>query len=229
MDPKSGRVYTVVSQAWALRRGFKPCSTIKLVTGLAGVTEKVVDPLQTISVSDRRYAIDLTDSLAIQTMDTSRRLAGASASTAFQLRARLAGRAHSINHANESPGRLAAFEDRLCRHGCVLTETISRSRRFNSQPSFRPSATAAIFSSRTCRARRRRCPLQKPRAADQIPQESLRHNRSRHDRSGQLRLRQARFDPLQTIAGKPNGIGQALVSASLLYAPVKIRASPSSS
>src|SRR5439155_24012516 len=33
MDPRSGRVYTVVNQEWALRRGFKPCSTIKLVTG----------------------------------------------------------------------------------------------------------------------------------------------------------------------------------------------------
>ena len=26
MDPKNGRVYTVVNQEWALRRGFKPCS-----------------------------------------------------------------------------------------------------------------------------------------------------------------------------------------------------------
>ena len=36
MDPKTGRVYTVVNQDWGLRRGFKPCSTIKLVTGVAG-------------------------------------------------------------------------------------------------------------------------------------------------------------------------------------------------
>src|SRR4029453_4347170 len=32
MDPMTGRVYSVVNQEWALHRGFKPCSTIKLVT-----------------------------------------------------------------------------------------------------------------------------------------------------------------------------------------------------
>jgi len=35
MDPQTGRVYSVVNQEWGLRRGFKPCSTIKLVTGVA--------------------------------------------------------------------------------------------------------------------------------------------------------------------------------------------------
>jgi penicillin-binding protein 2 len=62
MDPKTGRVYTVVNQEWGLRRGFKPCSTVKLVTGLAGLTEKVIDPASTVNVSSS--SIDLTDSLA---------------------------------------------------------------------------------------------------------------------------------------------------------------------
>jgi penicillin-binding protein 2 len=62
MDPKTGRVYTVVNQEWGLRRGFKPCSTVKLVTGLAGLTEKVIDPTSTVNVSSN--SIDLTDSLA---------------------------------------------------------------------------------------------------------------------------------------------------------------------
>lgn len=62
MDPKTGRVYTVVNQDWALRKGFKPCSTVKLVTGLAGLTEKVIDPNSTVNVSSS--SIDLTDSLA---------------------------------------------------------------------------------------------------------------------------------------------------------------------
>lgn len=43
MDPKTGRVYSMVNQEWAVRRGFKPCSTIKLVTGLAGLNEGVID------------------------------------------------------------------------------------------------------------------------------------------------------------------------------------------
>lgn len=63
MDPKTGRVYSMVNQEWALRRGFKPCSTIKLVTGVAGLGEKVIDPTNTAAVSER-YNIDLTDALA---------------------------------------------------------------------------------------------------------------------------------------------------------------------
>lgn len=63
MDPVTGRIYSIVNQEWALRRGFKPCSTIKLVTGVAGLGEKVIDPANTAAVSDR-YDIDLTDALA---------------------------------------------------------------------------------------------------------------------------------------------------------------------
>ncbi|MFI5224438.1 MAG: penicillin-binding transpeptidase domain-containing protein [Nitrospirales bacterium] len=63
MDPMTGRVYSIINQEWALRRGFKPCSTIKLVTGVAGLGEKVIDPANTAAVSDR-YNIDLTDALA---------------------------------------------------------------------------------------------------------------------------------------------------------------------
>ena len=63
MDPKSGRVYTVVNQDWALRRGFKPCSTIKLVTGVAGISEKVIQPTENISAGGN-YSLNLTDALA---------------------------------------------------------------------------------------------------------------------------------------------------------------------
>jgi len=60
MDPKTGRAYSVVNQEWGLRRGFKPCSTIKLVTGLAGLNEKVIDPVDT----QVGYRMDLTEALA---------------------------------------------------------------------------------------------------------------------------------------------------------------------
>lgn len=63
MDPMTGRIYTAVNQEWAYRRGFKPCSTIKLVTGLAGLNEKVIESPETVEASDR-YQIDLTDALA---------------------------------------------------------------------------------------------------------------------------------------------------------------------
>jgi membrane peptidoglycan carboxypeptidase len=46
-----------------LHRGFKPCSTIKLVTGVAGLSEKVIPPVDVSSASDG-YRIDLTSALA---------------------------------------------------------------------------------------------------------------------------------------------------------------------
>jgi penicillin-binding protein 2 len=63
MDQITGKIYSVVNQEWALRRGFKPCSTIKLVTGIAGLEEKVISPLETTNISDK-YQLDLTDALA---------------------------------------------------------------------------------------------------------------------------------------------------------------------
>ena len=61
MDPMSGRVYTVVNQEWGVRRGFKPCSTIKLVTGVAGLSENVIPP---VDVAGDGYRMDLTAALA---------------------------------------------------------------------------------------------------------------------------------------------------------------------
>src|SRR6185369_5722430 len=60
MDPITGRVYSVVNQEWALHRGFKPCSTIKLVTGVAGLSENAI-PLDT---ANDGYRLDLTSALA---------------------------------------------------------------------------------------------------------------------------------------------------------------------
>jgi cell division protein FtsI/penicillin-binding protein 2 len=61
MDPMTGRVYSVVNQEWALRRGFKPCSTIKLVTGVAGLSENAIPQVDTVGDG---YRIDLTSALA---------------------------------------------------------------------------------------------------------------------------------------------------------------------
>ena len=47
MDPMTGRVYSMVNQEWALHRGFKPCSTIKLVTGVAGLSENAIPLVDT--------------------------------------------------------------------------------------------------------------------------------------------------------------------------------------
>jgi membrane peptidoglycan carboxypeptidase len=124
MDPKTGRVYTVVNQEWALRRGFKPCSTIKLMTGLAGLTEKVIDPVQTVAVSDRRYAIDLTDAMAYSNNGYFQNVGGRVGFDRLINYARELGLGErtGINHANESPGRVPLFKsgyavNHMCSHG----------------------------------------------------------------------------------------------------------------
>jgi membrane peptidoglycan carboxypeptidase len=61
MDPMTGRVYSVVNQEWALRRGFKPCSTIKLVTGVAGLSENAIPLVETAGDG---FRTDLTSALA---------------------------------------------------------------------------------------------------------------------------------------------------------------------
>src|SRR5438046_2118827 len=63
MNPQTGQVYSIVNQQWGLREGFKPCSTIKLVTGLAGLNERVIDPSNTSAISDSNR-VDLTHALA---------------------------------------------------------------------------------------------------------------------------------------------------------------------
>ena len=123
MDPKTGRVYTVVNQEWALRRGFKPCSTIKLVTGVAGICEKVIQPVETVSYGGT-YNIDLTDALAYSNNTFFQRVGGQvgfdkMVSYAHQMGL---GEKTGINYLNESPGRVPLFKsgfavNRMSSHG----------------------------------------------------------------------------------------------------------------
>src|ERR1041385_9105507 len=62
-DPASGRILTMVNQKLALQSGFIPCSTIKLVTSLAALTEKVVSPMEWI-YTGRSVSYNLTTALA---------------------------------------------------------------------------------------------------------------------------------------------------------------------
>jgi penicillin-binding protein 2 len=113
MNPKTGQVYTVVNQDWALRRGFKPCSTIKLVTGLAGLTEHVINPVQTINIGTSSYSLDLTDSLAFSNNGYFQRVGGqVGFSKMMEYAHKLGlGEPTGINHPAESPGRLPSFKE----------------------------------------------------------------------------------------------------------------------
>lgn len=42
MEAQTGKVLTIVNQDWAVRTAIRPCSTIKLVTGVAGLNEGVI-------------------------------------------------------------------------------------------------------------------------------------------------------------------------------------------
>lgn len=123
MDPQSGRVYSMVNQEWAMRRGFKPCSTIKLVTGVAGLGEKVIDPANTSEVSER-YKIDLTDALAYSNNTFFQHIGGKVGFSKMMSYAREMGLGEKtgINADNEFSGRLP-FEktgfalNRMSSHG----------------------------------------------------------------------------------------------------------------
>lgn len=62
MDATNGRIYSIVNQAMGVGSPVKPCSTIKMVVGLAALQEKVFDPDLVVPASSS--GINLTDALA---------------------------------------------------------------------------------------------------------------------------------------------------------------------
>jgi len=63
VDPNSGRVLSMVNQKLALKSGFIPCSTIKLATALAALSEHVVERDTFIHLS-RYSSFNLTTAIA---------------------------------------------------------------------------------------------------------------------------------------------------------------------
>ena len=111
MDPKTGRIYSIVNQQWALREGFKPCSTIKLVTGLAGLNEKIIDPDDTAAISDSNQ-VDLTRALAFSKNDYFQQVGGRIGFDGMISYARQLGLGErtGINVRNEFQGRVPTFK-----------------------------------------------------------------------------------------------------------------------
>ena len=62
MEPQTGKVLSIVNQDWAIRQSFKPCSTIKLVTGVAGLNESKINADG--NIRDRNFPLNLDDALA---------------------------------------------------------------------------------------------------------------------------------------------------------------------
>jgi len=123
MDPMTGKVYSIVNQEWALRRGFKPCSTIKLVTGIAGLCEKVITPNETTNISDK-YRLDLTDALAYSNNTYFQHVGGQVGFDKMISYARELGLGEKtgVNEPNEYPGKLPSEKtgfalNRMSSHG----------------------------------------------------------------------------------------------------------------
>ena len=62
MEAQTGRVVTIVNQDWAIKNSFKPCSTIKLVTGVAGISEDVIN--KEGGIGDSTAGLDLDAAIA---------------------------------------------------------------------------------------------------------------------------------------------------------------------
>jgi cell division protein FtsI/penicillin-binding protein 2 len=63
VDPTDGRVLSIVNQKLALKSGFTPCSTIKLVTALAALSEGIIERDTPVRLS-RTLSFNLTTALA---------------------------------------------------------------------------------------------------------------------------------------------------------------------
>lgn len=63
VDPNNGRVLSMVNQKLALKSGFQPCSTIKVVAALAGLSEGIVERNTYVRIYGRTR-MGLTEALA---------------------------------------------------------------------------------------------------------------------------------------------------------------------
>jgi membrane peptidoglycan carboxypeptidase len=226
MNPKTGRVYTIVNQEWGVRRGFKPCSTIKLVTGLAGLSEGVIDPVaENASYGNR---MNLTDALAISHNGYFQQVGRAVGFERMSSYARQLGLGErtGINHAGEFPGRLPLFKNevgmlRMSSHGDDIEVTPVQLATLasvfaNGGTLLTPHLPRTPEEDLKFRAEVRR--------QLNVPQESLR--RMMPGMIGSVNYGSGRkaYDPQETIAGKTGtciGSGGVWVGLFTSYAPVE--------
>jgi len=62
-DPNSGRILSVVNQKLAYQGAYEPCSTIKIVAALAGLSEGIINQENSFKVA-KRHSMDLTEAIA---------------------------------------------------------------------------------------------------------------------------------------------------------------------
>ncbi|MCS6873711.1 MAG: penicillin-binding transpeptidase domain-containing protein [Pyrinomonadaceae bacterium] len=125
METQSGRILTIVNQNWAVRRGFKPCSTIKLITAIAGLNEGLIQ--KSGEISFQPYRLDLTDALAYSNNAYFQRVGSVLGNEKFLFYAHLLGLGEKtgINLEGEYPGQLpfANQNPRIYSHGDSVEAT----------------------------------------------------------------------------------------------------------
>jgi penicillin-binding protein 2 len=62
MEAQTGKIVTIVNQDWAIKKSFKPCSTIKLVTAAGGKNEELINSDGTLT--KQNFRMNLDDALA---------------------------------------------------------------------------------------------------------------------------------------------------------------------
>ena len=62
-DPNSGRILSVVNQKLAYQGAYEPCSTIKIVAALAGLSEGIINQESSLRIT-KHHSIDLTEAIA---------------------------------------------------------------------------------------------------------------------------------------------------------------------
>jgi penicillin-binding protein 2 len=58
MEAQTGKVLTIVNQDWAVRNSYRPCSTVKLITAVAGINENVINDNGEIRNSNFRMELN---------------------------------------------------------------------------------------------------------------------------------------------------------------------------
>ncbi len=120
MEAQTGKILTVVNQDWAIRSSIKPCSTIKLVTGVGGLNEGIISK-QDGAIRNTSTRLDLDDAIAFSNNGYFQRVGSqlGNAKMINYARQMGLGQQTGINAAGESAGKLAIGNNnaRIYSHG----------------------------------------------------------------------------------------------------------------
>ena len=113
MEAQTGKIVTIVNQDWAIRKSFKPCSTIKLVTATGGENEDLIDTDGNLKKQNARRNLD--DAIAFSDNTYFQRVGMNLGNEKMISYARALGLGEKtgINAEGETPGKLAYGNNNL--------------------------------------------------------------------------------------------------------------------